>query len=135
MKLQSLLITMTVALASSAGMALPADAASAQVSSFHIVSSGSAANGGWIAYTPTKSPGVRAQAAVAVGGGIWTFGSYINQIGQKVCYSQYWHPAQLHSASARLDSSFVRQYAGPGAAANASVARWTLGTCYAYWNV
>ena len=77
---------------------------------------------------------IRAQPTAAAGGGVWSYGSYIDQIGRKVCYSQYWHPSRTHSASAVLDSGFVRQSAPAGYTAYASVARWTFGTCYAYWN-
>lgn len=122
-----------------AGIAPPAYSTptTKSTSGIQIVSQGTSERGGWVGFTgvgtSTSTRQLQSYGVVPAAGGTWSFGSYLNGIGQKVCYSNYYHPTARHGSSAVMNGATFRSDVGPGATSYAQVARYTFDTCYAYW--
>lgn len=71
-------------------------------------------------------------------GGIWKYGTGINALGNKTCYSKYYHGGVKHSATSKIGSITGRSGIKPSRTwANSSVTGGRgggAGTCKAYWN-
>lgn len=64
----------------------------------------------------------------SVGGGLW----YWSNIPHTFAKSEYWHPYNRHSATAKVGDSSTRRVQNAGIWAIAS--QWGWGTTYVYWN-
>lgn len=113
-------------------------------STIKIVDSGTTANGGWVAYTGTgvitidgtngtQKGDMSTQGVESVGGGTWSFGTSINWIGQKNCYSQYMHESVGHGSSVSMAGIGDSAWSKAGVVAASKVTALTLATCYANW--
>lgn len=118
----------------------------AEPEGIRVIASGVTESGGWVAYTGTGEvtidgtrrtirKGVSPQiiTTVGVGGGVWTYGSTYNLIGQKVCTSQYQHFSRAHGATSIMNGMVDRRDQPAKTVAYTRVAGWTGATCYAYW--
>ncbi len=83
-------------------------------SSIKIIDQGTTASGGWVAYTGVGkiviggpdgvvARGISVRGVQEVGGGISSYGSSFNWVGQKNCYSQYQHETASHDSSVKMD--------------------------------
>ncbi|MFE5563870.1 lactococcin 972 family bacteriocin [Amycolatopsis japonica] len=95
---------------------------------------------GWVEYTGTgtvtidgAAGGMGTQTVKRVGGGIWSYGSGPNAIGQKGCHSQYKHDQVSHGSSVEMDGRKDSDYVGAGAVSDARLVFYTTATCKAYW--
>ncbi|WP_248581638.1 lactococcin 972 family bacteriocin [Nocardioides sp. InS609-2] len=113
-------------------------------SSIKIIDQGITASGGWVAYTGVGkivvdgtdgvvANGISARGVQEVGGGIWSYGSSFNWVGQKNCYSQYQHETVSHGSSVLMDSIGDSDWRLKGTVAASKVTAFTTATCYAYW--
>ena len=76
-----------------------------------------------------------AQAATAtVGGGTWSYGSYLQIWPPKTCYSDYKHNSAYHSSTAMISRAYDTDYANAGYWSRASSWAGAAYTCYTYWN-
>ncbi|GAA4872080.1 lactococcin 972 family bacteriocin [Saccharopolyspora cebuensis] len=112
----------------------------AEQSGIRIIAQGVTADGGWVEYTGVghivvdgTADGVGARAVEEVGGGIWSYGSTRNAIGQKSCYSQYQHDTVAHGSSVSMDGREDSEWVGPGAVSSARLTEYTTATCKTYW--
>ncbi|RSN39877.1 bacteriocin [Amycolatopsis sp. WAC 04197] len=130
----------TIACAALAGLAMfvAAPAASAAPegpsSEIRVLAQEQTDFGGWVVYTVDGTSGsMGAQTVKEVGGGIWSYGSGPNAIGQKGCHSQYKHDHVSHGSSVEMDGRTDSDYVGPGAVSDARLVFYTTATCKAYW--
>jgi lactococcin 972 family bacteriocin len=90
---------------------------------------------GWVAITVDQSSDtVTPMTVVNVGGGTWSYGTYVDGGGWKHCYSQYVHNTKYHSATAIIANGNNKVYANAGYWANADAKAGLAYTCYAYWS-
>ena len=102
-----------------------------------VVDQGRTTDGGWIAFTGLGTSGstkqLKGYTVTSAGGGVWDFGSYLTAFGQKVCYSNYYHPSLWHGSTAIMSGQPSRSDVPARITSHAQVARYTFDTCYVYW--
>jgi hypothetical protein len=149
MSSKSVIVALALGVAASFLAVAPAHAAKpvpSEPEGIRVIASGVTEDGGWVAYTGTgevKIDGTKritrkgivpmAITTVNVGGGVWSYGSTFNLIGQKVCTSQYQHYSRSHGATSSMNGMVDRSDRPAGTVAYTSVTGWTGATCYAYW--
>ncbi|MEU1316855.1 lactococcin 972 family bacteriocin [Streptomyces tibetensis] len=78
------------------------------------------------------SSSVRPLTVVEKGGGTWSYGTTASGTS-KTCYSNYVHPDQKHSATAKMAGYEKKVTKDAGVWANAKVGASPGSTCYTYW--
>ncbi|MFF3879235.1 lactococcin 972 family bacteriocin [Streptomyces sp. NPDC001978] len=82
--------------------------------------------------TNTSAGSITPQTVLNIGGGTWSYGSYLTT-GGKYCYSNYYHGSVVHGSTAAMAGHSIKAVAGPGDYSYAHLTAGAAYTCSTYY--
>ncbi|MFJ2782963.1 MULTISPECIES: lactococcin 972 family bacteriocin [unclassified Streptomyces] len=95
---------------------------------------GQAREWGMVTIEVDPSSTMSTQTIVEVGGGTWSYGTYMTSDGYKRCYSNYYHFTKKHQSSIVFAGDYVVHVVEANQTSNASKIAGHIYNCSAFWS-